>query len=62
LIVEIDVCHKPLLKASKFLLLLLQHDDEAIRGVPAECIEVERMIGSIDEVGQVAPPYTLEVR
>jgi hypothetical protein len=23
---------------------------------------VERMIGSIDEVGRVAPPYALEVR
>jgi hypothetical protein len=28
----------------------------------AECMEVERMDGSIDEVGRVAPPYTLEVR
>jgi hypothetical protein len=24
--------------------------------------EVERMIGSIDEVGRAAPPYALEVR
>jgi hypothetical protein len=28
----------------------------------AECMEVERMNGSIDEVGWVAPPYALEVR
>jgi hypothetical protein len=28
----------------------------------AECMEVERMIGSIDEVGWAAPPYALEVR
>jgi hypothetical protein len=28
----------------------------------AECTEVERMNGSIDEVGQVPPPYALEVR
>jgi hypothetical protein len=28
----------------------------------AECMEVERMIGSIDEVGRAAPPYVLEVR
>jgi hypothetical protein len=27
-----------------------------------ECMEVEQMIGSIDEVGRVAPPYALEVR
>jgi hypothetical protein len=27
----------------------------------AECMEVEWMIGSIDEVGQAAPPYALEV-
>jgi hypothetical protein len=27
-----------------------------------ECMEVERMNGSIDEVGQAAPPYALEVR
>jgi hypothetical protein len=27
----------------------------------AECMEVERMIGSIVEVGQAAPPYALEV-
>jgi hypothetical protein len=28
----------------------------------AECMEVEQMNGSIDEVGGAAPPYTLEVR
>jgi hypothetical protein len=33
LIVEIDICHKPLLKVSK-LLLLLRHDDKPILGVP----------------------------
>jgi hypothetical protein len=32
LIVEIDVCHKPLLKTREFLLLLLRQDDEAICG------------------------------
>jgi hypothetical protein len=35
LIVEIDVCHKPLLKTGEFLLLpLLRQYDEAICGVP----------------------------
>jgi hypothetical protein len=34
LIVEIDVCHKPLIKAREFLLLLLRQYDEAICGVP----------------------------
>jgi hypothetical protein len=34
LIDEIDVGHKPLLKAREFLLLLLRHDDEAICGIP----------------------------
>jgi hypothetical protein len=34
LISEIDVCHKPLLKAREFLLLLLQQYDESICGVP----------------------------
>jgi hypothetical protein len=34
-IVEIEVCHKPLLKASELLLLLLlRHDDKPILGVP----------------------------
>jgi hypothetical protein len=64
LIVEIDVCHKPLLKAREFLLLLLlllRQDDEAICGVP-QCMEVEWTIGSIDEVGQAAPLYALQVR
>jgi hypothetical protein len=28
----------------------------------AECMEVERMNGSINEVGRAAPPYALEVR
>jgi hypothetical protein len=28
----------------------------------AECMEVERMNGSIVEVGRLAPPYALEVR
>jgi hypothetical protein len=27
-----------------------------------ECMEMERMIGSIDEVGRAAPLYALEVR
>jgi hypothetical protein len=28
----------------------------------SECMEVERMNGSIDKVGQAAPPDALEVR
>jgi hypothetical protein len=28
----------------------------------AECMEVEWMNGSINEVGRAAPPYTLEVQ
>jgi hypothetical protein len=28
----------------------------------AECMEAEQMNGSIDEVGQAAPPYAIEVR
>jgi hypothetical protein len=34
LIVEVDVCHKPLLKASKLLFLLLRHDDKSILRIP----------------------------
>jgi hypothetical protein len=33
LVVEVDVCHKPLLKESELLLLLLHHDDKPI-GIP----------------------------
>jgi hypothetical protein len=33
LVVEVDVRYKPLLKASKLLLLLLRHDDKPI-GIP----------------------------
>jgi hypothetical protein len=33
LVVEVDVRYKPLLKASKLLLLLLRHDDKPI-GTP----------------------------
>jgi hypothetical protein len=33
LVVEIDVCYKPLLKVSGLLLLLLRHDDKPI-GIP----------------------------
>jgi hypothetical protein len=33
LVVEVDVRYKPLLKASKLLLLLLCHDDKSI-GIP----------------------------
>jgi hypothetical protein len=33
LIVEVDVCHKPLLNSSELLLLLLRHDDKPI-GLP----------------------------
>jgi hypothetical protein len=31
LIVEVDVCHKPLLKASELLLLLFRHEDKPLR-------------------------------
>jgi hypothetical protein len=31
LAVEVDVCYKPLLKASEILLLLLCHDDKPLR-------------------------------
>jgi hypothetical protein len=34
LIVEVDVCHKPLLKASELLLLLLRLDNKPILGIP----------------------------
>jgi hypothetical protein len=34
LIVEVNVCHKPLLKSSELLLLLLRHDDKPILGIP----------------------------
>jgi hypothetical protein len=34
LVVEVDVRYKPLLKASKLLLLLLRHDDKPILGKP----------------------------
>jgi hypothetical protein len=34
LIIEIDICHMPLLKAREFLVLLLRQYDEAICGVP----------------------------
>jgi hypothetical protein len=30
--------------------------------ITAECMEVVRMNGSIDEVGRAAPPYALKVR
>jgi hypothetical protein len=33
LVVEVDVCYKPLLKASKLLVLLLRHDDKPL-GIP----------------------------
>jgi hypothetical protein len=33
LVVEVDVCYKPLLKASELLLLLLRCDDKPI-GIP----------------------------
>jgi hypothetical protein len=33
LIVEVDVCYKPLLKASELLLLLFRHDDKPL-GIP----------------------------
>jgi hypothetical protein len=33
LVVEIDVCYKPLLKESELLLLLLRHDDKPL-GIP----------------------------
>jgi hypothetical protein len=54
LIIESTCCHKPLLKSSEILLLLLRHDDKPM--------EVERMIVSSGEVGRAAPPYILEIR
>jgi hypothetical protein len=59
LVVEVDVCHKPLLKASE-LLLLLRHDDKPILSTMKR-MEVEWMIVSSDEVGRAAPLYVLEV-
>jgi hypothetical protein len=54
LIIESTCCHKPLLKSSEPLLLLLRHDDKPM--------EVERTIVSSGEVGRAAPPYVLEIR
>jgi hypothetical protein len=34
LVVEVDVCHKTLLKASELLLLLLHLDNKPILGIP----------------------------
>jgi hypothetical protein len=34
LVVEVNVCHKPLLRASELLLLLFRHDDKSIFRVP----------------------------
>jgi hypothetical protein len=33
LVIEVDVCYKPLLKASELLLLLLRHDEKTL-GIP----------------------------
>jgi hypothetical protein len=57
LIVEVDVCHKPLLKMSELLLLRRTYTRNT-----AERMEVERMILSSGEVGRTAPPYVLEVQ
>jgi hypothetical protein len=54
LIIESMCCHKPLLKSSELLLLLLRHDDKPM--------EVEWTIVSSGEVGRAAPPYVLEIR
>jgi hypothetical protein len=55
LIIESTCCHKPLLKPSELLLLLLLcHDDKPM--------EVERTIVPSGEVGREAPPYVLEIR
>jgi hypothetical protein len=54
LIIESTCSHKPLLKSSELLLLLLRHDDKPM--------EVERTIVSSGEVGRAAPPYVLEIR
>jgi hypothetical protein len=54
LIIESTCFHKPLLKSSDLLLLLLSHDDKPM--------EVERTIVSSGEVGRAAPPYVLEIR
>jgi hypothetical protein len=50
LIIESTCCHKPLLKSSELLLLLLRQP-----------MEVERTIVSSGEVGRADPPYALEV-
>jgi hypothetical protein len=34
LVVEVNICHKRLLKESEFLLLLLRLDDKTILGIP----------------------------
>jgi hypothetical protein len=52
LIIKTTCCHKPLLKSSELLLLLLRHDKP---------MEVEQTIVSSGEVGRAAPPYVLEV-
>jgi hypothetical protein len=57
MIVEVDVCHKPLLKMSELLLLRRTYTRNT-----AERMEVERMILSSGEVGRTAPPYVLEVQ
>jgi hypothetical protein len=54
LIIESACFHKPLLKSSELLLLLLRHDDKPM--------EVERTIVSSGEVGRAAPPYVVEIR
>jgi hypothetical protein len=61
LIIEVNICHKPLLKTSELLLLLLRHDDKPTQNT-AERMEVEWMIVSSGEVGRAATPYVLEVR
>jgi hypothetical protein len=36
LVIELDICHKPLLKASELLLPFLFLDDETILGIPSD--------------------------
>jgi hypothetical protein len=36
LVIEVDICHKPLLKVSEILLLFLRLDDETILGIPRD--------------------------
>jgi hypothetical protein len=61
LVGEVDIFHKPLLKANELVLLLLHLDNKSILGIP-QIVWVEWMIMSSDEVGRVPPLCVLVVR